>query len=108
MTNLLDGIKPAMTAASAAVLQAAASPDRPAAAADLPAAAAPAAAPAPVAGAPATADLTGERERAQEIATLALNHNMPAVVAHIGKGTSLDAVRKIVLDAVAAKDDSTR
>jgi hypothetical protein len=46
-------------------------------------------------------DVKADRERTAEIANLAQRHAMPDLLDHIGKGTSLDAVRKIVLDKVA-------
>lgn len=58
--------------------------------------------PEPAAG----ADLAAERARAAEIMTLAQRHAMPAEFApqHISAGTSLDEVRRLVLDARAARD----
>lgn len=52
-------------------------------------------------------DLKAERQRATEIMTLAQRHAMPDdfVQKHIDAGTSLDEVRKIVLDEVSKRSD---
>lgn len=67
---------------------------------------APTASPAP---ASAAADLAAERTRSAEITRLAVKHGMPVDFAsrHIADGTSLDTVRGLVLDAVAARSEAT-
>jgi hypothetical protein len=61
------------------------------------------------AAAPAPDAVAAERTRTAEITTLAIRHGMPADFAgkHITAGTSIDSVRGLVLDAVAARAAET-
>lgn len=62
------------------------------------------------AAAPArAAEVAAERERAAEIHRLAQRHGMDAGFAadHIGKGTAIEEVRTLVLDAVAKRSEQT-
>jgi len=56
------------------------------------------------------AAVAAERARSAEITTLAQRHNMPADFAakHIADGTSVEDVRKIVLDEVAKRAEQSR
>ncbi|WP_316168954.1 MULTISPECIES: hypothetical protein [unclassified Bradyrhizobium] len=58
---------------------------------------------------PPAADSAAERVRSSEIVLIAQRHRMPTDFAsqHIASGTSLDQVRNLVLEAVAARDAQT-
>ncbi|HWW46552.1 MAG TPA: hypothetical protein VNZ94_01780 [Xanthobacteraceae bacterium] len=60
--------------------------------------------------APAPNAVELERTRSSEITSLALRHAMPVDFAtqHIGAGTSIDEVRKLVLDEVAKRSSQTQ